>query len=208
MRGMLNLKPHKRICYIPGIISLLVIPLVFWYYGTHYIEKNDFRMLGLNMPPKNYLEDEFTAELFKDLIYNDVNVLPNFSDKTESEYLNLVRDLQEKNINKTAIRFHLSEQNTYGDLVKLLNIMEKTEQPRYGLRLDENTFEVIHIKPVDENSIICGTSWDSDIVLIDDSKFDIKEFLQKLPGFSYILLIGYLIMIICAIFKPKIFIPF
>ena len=205
---MSNFKKHKKIYYVPGIFSLLVIPLVFWSYGNNYIEENDFRVLSFNMPPKDYMEEEQFADVFADMKYDDVKVPPNFSADIELEYLNLVKDLQEKNIDKTAIRFQFTKDNTYGDIVNLLNIMETTEQPRYGWKLEENTFEVIHVKPIEYEVMACGGYFE-----IQEEKASpklltsIRNFIQKIPKFSYPILIGYFILVICAIFRPKILIP-
>lgn len=53
-----------------------------------------------------------------------------------------------------------------------------------------------------------------DLVVYDDRstlqiiKTDIiEQFIQKIPKFLYPILIGYFILVICAIFRPKIFIP-
>ncbi|SMC76069.1 hypothetical protein [Moheibacter sediminis] len=205
---MSKFKKHKKIYYVPGIISLIVIPLILWHYGTQYIQENDYRVLGFNMPPKDYMEEEEFAEVFADMKYDDVKVPSNFSYETELKYLNLVKDLQEKNIDKTAIRFQLTEDNTYGDIVNLLNIMEKAEQPRYGWKLEENTFEVIHIKQHNEDVMMCGTFFlHHDLESVIKSDLNVKEFIQKIPKYFYPILIGYLILMICAIFRPRIFIP-
>lgn len=92
------------------------------------------------MPPKDYFENDEIAEFVKDIKYDEFKVPVNFSDKTELTYIKLIEKLKEENIDKTGIKFQLTELNTYGDMVNLLNIMEKTEQPMYGWRLEENTF--------------------------------------------------------------------
>lgn len=205
---MLNFKKHKKIYYVPGIISLILIPLILWNYGTKYIEENDLRVLGLNMPPKDYMEEKEFAEVFDNMKYDDVKVPPNFTDEVEVSYFKLIRDLQEKNIDKTAIRFQFSDENTYGDIVKLLNLMEKTEQPRYGWKLDKNTFEVIHIKQNEDNVLMCGG-----VISLPEEKHNINilhsisQFIQNIPKNTYPIIIGYLFLVICAIFRPKIFIP-
>lgn len=205
---MLKFKKHKRIYYVPGILSLIVIPLVLWSYGTDYMKENDFRVLGLNMPPKDYMEEEEFADVFDNMKYDDVKVPPNFTDEAEVSYFNLIRDLQEKNIDKTAIRFQLSDENTYGDIVKLLNLMEKTEQPRYGWKLKENTFEVIHIKPIEYDVMPCGGER---MIREEEKELSFLEsfiyYFKNLPNYIYPIIIGYFLLFICAIFRPKIFIP-
>lgn len=93
---MSNFKKHKRLYYVPGILSLIVIPLVFWFYGNNYLKENDFRVIKFNMPPKNHFEEfpDFVPEIHFNS--SPIIVPPNFSDETELKYLNLVKDLQEK----------------------------------------------------------------------------------------------------------------
>lgn len=201
---MLNIRKHKKIYYVPGIFSLLVIPIVFWYYGTEYIKENDFRVISFNMPPKDYSKRPEFVEILKDLKFKSIIVPPNFSDKTENHFFNLVKELQKNDIDKTGIKFQLTNQNTYADLVKLLNIMEKTGQGRYGLNIEGNSFEIIHIKKIKEDVMMCGTS--SAMVNFENTKSENKFnlFFQKLPNYTFPIIIGYFLLILCAIFKPKI----
>lgn len=160
------------------------------------------------MPPKNHFEEfpDFLPEI--NFNSSPIIVPPNFSDKTELKYLNLVKDLQEKNIDKTGLRFQLSDDNTYGDMVKLLNLMLITEQDRYGFRFEENTFLVLNMLDVyDENVVLCGGN-----LGFPEEKHKIsflnslKKYIINLPNYTYPILIGYFILVICAIFRPKIFI--
>lgn len=50
---MNKVKKHKRLLYVPGMFSLLVIPFVFLFYATNYLKENDFRVLGIVFPEKD-----------------------------------------------------------------------------------------------------------------------------------------------------------
>lgn len=209
--NLLKFKKHKRIYYVPGIISLILIPLVLWSYGTKYMEENDFRVIGYHSLPKDYFK-EYPEENYKiGYNYNEIVVPINFSKEIEKEYFNLIKELQENNVDKTGIKFQLCSNHTYGDFMKFQNLMMKTDQGRYSLDLEDDNFYVIHHKTSSDLAeipfITCGL-----IDYEDRSKFEImisdfKEFIQNIPKFFYPILIGYFILVICAIFRPKIFIP-
>ena len=194
------------------MFSLLIIPVVFWYYGSNYIKENDYRVLGFNMPPKDYFET-YPEEDYK-VNYNceEFNVPINFSQETEENFFEIIKNLQEKNIDKSGVKFQLTSENTYNDIIKLLNLMEKTEQGRYLFDFKDDYFYVLHhevSKDLEERPILS-----CDLVVYDDRstlqiiKTDIiEQFIQKIPKFLYPILIGYFILVICAIFRPKIFIP-
>lgn len=141
---MFKIKKRKNIFYLPGMFSLLIIPVVFWYYGSNYIKENDYRVLDFNMPPKDYFET-YPEEDYK-VNYNceEVNVPINFSQETEENFFEIIKNLQEKNIDKSGVKFQLTSENTYNDIIKLLNLMEKTEQGRYLFDFKDDYFYVLH----------------------------------------------------------------
>jgi len=208
---MKKLKNHKRFLYVPGMFSLLVIPLVFWYLGSEYLRENDYRVLGINFPEKNYLEHYPQYNYKIGYNYETIQVPANFSKETEDQYFNLIKKLQERNIDKTGIKFQLSDENTYGDFVKLNDLMLLTEQDMYSANLEDDAFYVIHHKKI---NIAEPTLIGCIVVPFDDRSnyeifsSDLKGFIQNLPNSIYLILFGYLILVICAIFKPKIFISF
>lgn len=210
---MSNLKKHKRLYYVPGIISLLVIPLVFWFYVSNYIEQNDYRVISFNMPPKDHFEN-YPEENYKvNYHYKEVNVPVNFSKETEDNFFKLIKNLQEKNIDKSGIKFQFNSENTYNDIIQLLNLMEKTEQGRYLFDFKDDNFYVIHDKVSTDLEVspifICGGVLNLPTEEMEVSYlYLIRDFIQNIPKSSYPIIIGYFLLVICTIFRPKIFIPF
>jgi len=143
--NLIHFNKHKRIYYVPGMFSLLAIPLVFAFYASDYLKENDYRVVSLNMPPKDFFQTE-EWEFYKDFEYKDVTVPVNFSNDVENQFYNLIKELQKENIDKTGIKFQLSDANTYDDIIKLLDLMEITEQGRYLINFNDNSFYVLHIK--------------------------------------------------------------
>ncbi|MFP7657391.1 hypothetical protein [Chryseobacterium proteolyticum] len=42
----------KRIYYFPGLISAIIIPLLFWYYGSRKFEEINLNVLDVGLPAK------------------------------------------------------------------------------------------------------------------------------------------------------------
>ena len=206
---MSKIKKHKKLLYVPGIFSLLVIPLVFYYYANERFEQFSENYLYFTFPPKDYFNYYPEGNYKIGYSYLELVVPPNFSDETENYYFKLIKDLQELNINKSGIKFQLNDNNVYADFIKLANLMELTDQSRYSLDLEDNNFYVVNDNVEDRgNILICGTSF-----LENESKSsfnllsEINYFLKSLPKYAYIIIIGYLILVVISLFQPKIFIP-
>ena len=209
---MSKFKKHKKLLYVPGMFSLLVIPLAFIFYASNYLKENDFRFLSIYFPEKNYFENYPENNYRIGYNYDTIKVQVDFIKETEEKYFKLIKELQGRNIDKTGIIFQLSDENTYGDFVKLTNLMLLTEQSVYAADMETNGFYVIHnqidysLKEI--TPIYCGLYYQQESMSTKEFFSNIKLFLKNLPNFIYLILIGYLILVICAIFRPKFFIPF
>ena len=62
----------------------------------------------------------------------------------EEYYINLIIDIQKENIDKTGIKFQFTDENTYQDLIRLLDLMEISNQSHYVLDIEDDNFYVIH----------------------------------------------------------------
>ncbi len=207
----MKIKKHKKLLYVPGMFSLLVIPFVFLFYASNYLKENDFRFMGVIFPEKNYFENYPQYNYRVGYDYDTIQVSTNFSKEAENQYFNLIKELQKKNIDKTGIIFQLSDENTYGDFVKLNNLMLLTEQDVYATDIENDGFYVIHdeidysLKEI--TPIYCGFYYQEGKLSQEKIILNVKEFFKTLPNFMYLILIGYFTLVLCAIFRPKIFIP-
>ncbi len=206
---MNKVKKHKRLLYVPGMFSLLVIPFVFLFYANERFEQFSENYLSFNFPPKDYFKYYPEGNYKIGYSYLELIVPSNFTEETENYYFKLIKDLQAKNIDKSGIKFQLNENNVYADFIKLADLMEQTDHPRYGLDLEDNNFYVINdMVESQDNIFICGTTY-----IENESKnsikpiSDLKFFLKSLPNYAYIIIIGYLTLVVISFFRPKIFIP-
>lgn len=73
----------------------------------------------------------------------------------------------------------------------------------------KKTLFFIYVRPIEYEVMACGGYFEiQEEKANPDLLTSIKNFIQKIPKFSYPILIGYFILVICAIFRPRIFIPF
>jgi len=207
------MRKHKKIYYIAGIISALLVPLLFLYYATPVYYQMSMRVLDIGLPYKAKKGEkipEYTQIPKEGWSYKTINVKPGFDEKTEESFIKEINQLKENNVDQTGIRFQLSDKNVYADIIGLLNIMLKTKQERYGLDMDEtNSLYVLYKKAdhkmfsgIDGNGY-CGFGYfDS-----DEYKYSKANFWNKLiyysPKESYYLIFGFLMLIYCAMLRPK-----
>ena len=207
------MKKSKKILYVSGIISAIIIPVIFLFYAIPAYNQINVSVLDIGVPAKESntykIPEEYrfpsTERGWK---YKIINLPVNFSEKDEFKYFNLVKELQKKEYAKIGIRFQLNDKNTYNDFVKLINLMLKTDQESYGFRCEDDSFYVVKYKQIEEYTNWCGT--DSSMNYIDGDKWNDKMklgnfayFLSKLPKESFYIIFGYLILIYSAMLKPK-----
>ena len=142
--------------------------------------------------------------------YKPVTIKPNFSKKDEFYYKSFIEKMMNEGIAKSGIKFQFGNENSYGDFVKLLNLMKKTNQEMYGFDTEKtNSLYVLYNKPNSKNDY---PLYNDDVGenYSDQTDYDYKHssLWQKLIKFSpketYYLICGYLILLYCSILKPKI----
>lgn len=208
----------KRIYYFPGLISALVIPVLLWHYGNRKIGEITTSVIDIGIPAQlkqdksNYNN---TLEPLRNWNYKKINV-PSGKAKESSElYVSEVKALQERNERNTGIEFILGNENTYGDLVSLLNDMAISKHEEYGLDLEKTGHLLVPItyqRPESEPCYLCD---DVVIEVIDSGSivngiipepdfFDkTKDFFTHLTREAYYLMLGFLILFSISLFSIK-----
>lgn len=206
------MRKHKKIYYVAGIISALLVPLLFLYYATPVYDQMNMRVIDLGLPAKTKKGErlpEYAKIPTEGWNYKMINVKPGFDKKVEEKFIKEINQLTLNNIDKTGIRFQLSDKNVYADIVGLINIMLKTRQEMYGFDLDEtNSFYVLYKTPLkNSDAFSCGGSLNVTYLNIDQYNYANADFWNKLiyysPKESYYLIFGFLMLIYCAMLKPK-----
>ena len=137
-------KTYSKIDNLTGVISLLIIPVLFVGIFQKEIDNQNQNFLKLYLPPKDSFE-MFTEYNYREKIeYKTMDLPVHFTIEQEIYLKAAVLKLQEENIQKTGLKFQLTDNHTYNDLVRLLNLMEITEQPQYFWHLEDNYFYVVN----------------------------------------------------------------
>lgn len=157
----------RKIYYVPGLVSAIIIPLMFWYLGNQKYKEINISYISLGLPFKYYkdipLEKQtYTFEPYRNGKYQQIEVKPNSARKNSKFHIAQLNKLEEKNLEGTGIEFILDDNNTYDDFVSILNDLAITNQEKYGVDLDKtgHIFVLVNYKNplIQEIEIFrCGT---------------------------------------------------
>jgi hypothetical protein len=147
----------RKIFYVPGLISALLIPVLFWFYISPYIDNTNYNIVDIWLPAKiakdqnNNLNSTF--EPLRNWKYKKIKVDPSQAKKNSEFYVSEIKALQKRNEKETGLEFILDKKNTYGDFVSLLNDMAIAKHDTYTLDLEKtgNFFAPVNYK--DPNAI-------------------------------------------------------
>lgn len=194
----------RKIYYVPGLISAIIIPLVFWYFAENRIDKTIYTVVDLGIPAKSsHGMYESSFEPYRKWNYIKIKVEPSTALKNQDFYVSELRKLQKLNEKESGIEFIIGNENTYQDLIALIDAMILSKQDRYGLDMEKTGhFFAVH-KFVDPNlkemefTRICGYEMinvkypESDLNGL--YKFSIQ--LSQLPKNAYYIIFGFLIFL-------------
>lgn len=208
----------KKNYYSPGLISALTIPVLLWYYGNMKIEEITTSVIDIGIPAKlnkDKSNHSSTLEPLRDWNYKKIKVPPGKAKENSGLYISEVKALQQRNEQNTGIEFILGNENSYGDLVSLLNDMAISKHEEYGLDLEKTghllvpvTYQKLFPEPcylchdvivevIDSGSIVDGTIPEPNI-------FDkTQEFFTHLTKEAYYLLLGFLILFSISMLSIK-----
>jgi hypothetical protein len=127
--------------YVPGLISAIIIPLLFWYYGSQRIDSKVYTVMDFGLPAKPKSETanvipESIFEPFRSWDYRKIIVKPHTAKQNKALYVSEVKNLQQRNEKETGIEFVIGDQNSYEDFITLLDVMAAAKQETYGVDMD------------------------------------------------------------------------
>ena len=205
--------------YVPGLISAIFIPLVFWYYGNRKLEEPipnvmDFG-LAAKYNPDIPLNKQLSFEAFRSWNYKKIKVLPNTAKENSRFYVSEIKNLQKRNEKNSGIEFILDNKNSYNDLVAILNDMAIAKHEIYGLDLDKtgHFFALVDYQDPNKKKEPCDLC--NDVVLIDGGSIRdgemlqpntferMKDVLKNLPKNIFYIIFGFLIFLNISILNIK-----
>jgi len=202
------MKRHRKIFYVSGIISLIFIAPLFLYLIQPTLKEMNLRVMDIGLPYKAKKGEkipEYSQIPMDGWNYKPIEITPNFTEKEEKQIISLIKKLQSDKVEKSGLKFQFSDENTYGDFVKLLNLMQKTKQEFYGVDMEyTNSLYVLYMKPEKD---YFGNDTVVDYLNQKDYEYHHASFYEKLINFSpkgiYYIIFGYLLLVYSAILKPK-----
>lgn len=174
----------KKIYYFPGLISALLIPVLFWYYIHPYIDKTVYNVVDIGLPAKlrkdNYNQNA-TFEPLRNWNYKKIVVPPNEAKNNSDFFVSEIKAMQKRNEKNSGIEFILSDKNTYADLISILNDMHISKNDMYAIDTEKagNIFAVhYYVEPTKEK--------ESEYLLCNDLIYEVEEptFMDKFLAFN------------------------
>lgn len=130
----------KKIYYFPGLISALLIPVLFWYYGNQKFEDINVSVIDIGLPAKEREGSKNTFESFetyRNWNYQKIKIVPGTAKENSKLYVSELKKLQKRNEKESGIEFILEKDNTYGDFVSVLNDLAIAQQEQYAVDLEK-----------------------------------------------------------------------
>ena len=201
----------RKIYYVPGLISAILIPLIFWFYGNRKLQEPITNVIPFGVSKKLEPNQKVTGmdfEYYRNWNYKKIVVQPNTAIKNSKFYVSELKKLQARNEKNTGIEFIIGKNNTYDDFISILNDFEKAKQLQYGLDLDKtghifavHFYKDSNAKEIDTFSICGGAIFEHyEPTLYEKIIYKFPEF-GKLPRPAYYLIFGYLILLNVSIFS-------
>ncbi|WP_153399341.1 hypothetical protein [Chryseobacterium vaccae] len=157
----------RKIYYFPGLISAVVIPILFLYYISPHIDRTVYSVIDIGLPSKNAPTgpyDQSSFEPLRNWDYQQMSIDPNEAEKNSELHVSQLKKLGTDNKKNSGIEFVLSDRNTYGDFVSVLNDLHKARMDSYAVDAGKTGhIFALHeyISPViseeKEDYILCGT---------------------------------------------------
>ena len=198
----------RKIFYVPGMISAIIIPLVFWYLGNAKLQEPIPNVMDLAIPakynPKIPIDQQNTLEGIRNWKYKKIIVRPNSAKANSKYYVSELKKLNARNEEETGIEFILNDENSYGDFASILNDCAIAKHERYGVDLEKtgHLFALVDYKDPNiveiTNFFMCGTDGSMEYVEGSDYYKGFQKFqfqISELPKQAYYLIFSFLIFL-------------
>jgi len=213
----------KKIYYVPGLISALLVPFLFWYYVHPHIDPTIYNIIDLPLfakLKKDKSNINWTLEPFRSLDFEQIKVKRNTAKENSSLYVSKIKQAQKGDKKISGIEFILDENNTYGDFVSLLNDMHIAKQDTYGVDIGKTGHIFVIVNYPDQNShrenIECLLCYDVIYTDVEPtfrgriSDFINKKYtetffenISKLPRGAYYIFFGFLLFLNMSMLSIK-----
>ena len=90
----------RKIYYVPGLISAILIPLLFWFYGNRKLQEPIANVIPFGISKKiepNQKISGLDFEFYRNWKYKKIVVQPNTARKNSQYYVSEIKNLQKRN---------------------------------------------------------------------------------------------------------------
>ena len=205
------MKHPKKIYYVPGLISAIIIPILFWVYGNREFKKPISNVIDLVLSAKSNKKNEAATsgfEHYRNWDYKKIVVKPNTARSNSKYYVSEIKKLQTRNQKETGIEFVITNENSYDDFISILNDCHKSKQEKYGIDLDKSGHFFVLVDYKDDSSVEA----EYECLLCNDVVSDVYEpsffeknidELKKLSKEAFYLIFGFLILLNISMLSIK-----
>lgn len=200
---------RRKIYYVPGLISLLLLALIF--VGQVHRSRKDkiYHIMPLLSLSRDYIKQHpnlFRGDYPPKRIYEDIHLSGNpASDAIKLAYLQIrIREILQQNDSVRGIHIHLSESSKYGTFIKTLNILQIEAADIY--MVEDNNIWFSHVPPVPVtferypcsvyNEVIHVAP---DVTFLESISIKVKEIWKR----ACIFITGFCILLVMALWNFK-----
>jgi|ERR1039458_2095951 hypothetical protein len=142
----MDITKRKKIYYVPGIISLTILPFVFIYFANREIKPKTFTVLSIFLAdtnlPKKYPElfTKYNGHFPPQRNYTEIILTgDNRNDETKLDSAQLrIREILSQKDTKRGVHFRFTDNSQYGTFVKTVDILYM-ERAKTFMPLDNRT---------------------------------------------------------------------
>ena len=202
---------RKKIYYVPGLISALLIPVLFWYFGNRKLNEPIPNVMDLGIPskydPNIPLNQQITFEPLRNWNYQKIIVMPGTAKQNSSLYVSEIKKMQKRNEKNSGIEFILDHNNSYGDFASILNDLAIAKHEIYSVDLEKtgHVFAVVDYKDPNKIEEPCYLCNDTMAYYPYEPKgyYKFQEILKELPENAFYIIFGFLILLNISMLSIK-----
>lgn len=195
---------RRKIFYVPGMISLIFIPLFSFY---HFYKVDAFKVyssLEFSVPNKEDFQKYKVEDLRKyKVFYFNNKKLQELDQLKELKFF--ARDMVKKYDTINGAKIQFGPNTDYDTFVSVINIMLEENMPTWGLFSEDKIYALGNAKPKlnEKRSFFCGTRTYSkeNVLRIEEEnrKKELRLFQVSFLKQQWIILLGYLCLLLLNI---------
>jgi len=195
---------RKKFFYVPGMISLIFIPLFCFYHFYKTDAFKDERSIAIFFPSDSIVEKQLSLHkrIYHEFNFNDSKVAEN---KKLQDLQYFLRKLYRENDTINGVKIHLGNKMTYDVYIRVLDIFMIEKITNYVQYKNDFFVSMFPKRKQDKNlpemsPIICGYGEYNRLYFLEQEKQRQFKYVLTLYKENWIILLGYLGIVLLKIF--------